>query len=591
MEKTVLYGIIVGGFILLMLLLILFLVLLACKPWRFFSRSSRTRTIKASSPPIGDDIERPLVSDDLRLPQYHQRNDFDGNYTLLGGNQATDNHVSSLHSDKVSKQVASATSQLSQSGSFILDVISESSDDGINATLRRPLVANRLAEEQNRVKKEGQIPESKLSGNASIKESGSRGFIGSNLTLEAISGPSRGLNSSIKSTNSSRLPLTLGRVAPSEILLKDSEISGKHAMINWNSNKFKWELVDLGSLNGTFLNSLSIHHPDSESRQWGDPVELGNGDIITFGTSTKVLVQITSEIECQKPFGLGVASDPMSARRGGKKLPMEDVCYYRWPLAGADQFGVFGICDGHGGESAAVSASKLLPEKVSSILSDPFRRQRVLSQGDASDVLRDAFSQTEACLDHYYEGCTATLLLVWADDRENYFAQCANVGDSACIIKYVVSSNNYFFLSESNMFGIKGVVGWDTLEISPSSNALPSDDSIGSLSGKSLLKRPKISCSIPIKDALKVEVGGGGHDYGKLINGGSIHWFKKHLADVKGEIATFTKIVNLNELDSGEKDEWNSIDVSIEGNEMIVDVGDDFGATDFGEWCKRFTNN
>ncbi|XP_047335185.1 uncharacterized protein LOC124938729 [Impatiens glandulifera] len=131
-----------------------------CKPWRFFSRSSRTRTIKASSPPIGDDIERPLVSDDLRLPQYHQRNDFDGNYTLLGGNQATDNHVSSLHSDKVSKQVASATSQLSQSGSFILDVISESSDDGINATLRRPLVANRLAEEQNRVKKEGQIPES-----------------------------------------------------------------------------------------------------------------------------------------------------------------------------------------------------------------------------------------------------------------------------------------------------------------------------------------------------------------------------------------------------------------------------------------------
>ncbi|XP_047335076.1 protein phosphatase 2C 70-like [Impatiens glandulifera] len=434
MEKTVLYGIIVGGFILLMLLLILFLVLLACKPWRFFSRSSRTRTIKASSPPIGDDIERPLVSDDLRLPQYHQRNDFDGNYTLLGGNQATDNHVSSLHSDKVSKQVASATSQLSQSGSFILDVISESSDDGINATLRRPLVANRLAEEQNRVKKEGQIPESKLSGNASIKESGSRGFIGSNLTLEAISGPSRGLNSSIKSTNSSRLPLTLGRVAPSEILLKDSEISGKHAMINWNSNKFKWELVDLGSLNGTFLNSLSIHHPDSESRQWGDPVELGNGDIITFGTSTKVLVQITSEIECQKPFGLGVASDPMSARRGGKKLPMEDVCYYRWPLAGADQFGVFGICDGHGGESAAVSASKLLPEKVSSILSDPFRRQRVLSQGDASDVLRDAFSQTEACLDHYYEGCTATLLLVWADDRENYFAQCANVGDSACII-------------------------------------------------------------------------------------------------------------------------------------------------------------
>lgn len=32
-----------------------------------------------------------------------------------------------------------------------------------------------------------------------------------------------------------------------------------------------------------------------------------------------------------------MASDPMALRRGGKKLPMEDVCYYQWPLPGADQ--------------------------------------------------------------------------------------------------------------------------------------------------------------------------------------------------------------------------------------------------------------
>ena len=43
---------------------------------------------------------------------------------------------------------------------------------------------------------------------------------------------------------------------------------------------------------------------------------------------------------------------------------------------------------------------------VATILADSFRRERVLSQCDASDVLREAFSQTEASLNHYYEVVT-----------------------------------------------------------------------------------------------------------------------------------------------------------------------------------------
>jgi protein phosphatase len=54
--------------------------------------------------------------------------------------------------------------------------------------------------------------------------------------------------------------------------------------------KNKWELVDMGSLNGTLLNSQLISHPDSGSRLWGDPVELSNGDIITLGTTSNVHV-------------------------------------------------------------------------------------------------------------------------------------------------------------------------------------------------------------------------------------------------------------------------------------------------------------
>lgn len=57
---------------------------------------------------------------------------------------------------------------------------------------------------------------------------------GSCLTLEVITGPSCGLRCSVQSTIPSKLPLTLGRVSPSDLLIKDSEVSGKHALINWN---------------------------------------------------------------------------------------------------------------------------------------------------------------------------------------------------------------------------------------------------------------------------------------------------------------------------------------------------------------------
>ena len=61
--------------------------------------------------------------------------------------------------------------------------------------------------------------------------------------------------------------------------------------------------------------------------------------LLLFISTWNVLYQvhITSQTESQIPFGVGVASDPMAVRRGGKKLPMEDVCYYQWPISGVDK--------------------------------------------------------------------------------------------------------------------------------------------------------------------------------------------------------------------------------------------------------------
>ncbi|ONM52410.1 kinase associated protein phosphatase1 [Zea mays] len=229
------------------------------------------------------------------------------------------------------------------------------------------------------------------------------------------------------------LPITLGRVPPSDLVLKDSEVSGKHAQINWNGKTLKWELVDMGSLNGTFLNSQAVHHPSAGSRHWGEPAELAHGDIITLGTSSKLSVQILLQNQ-RVPAGVGMASDPMVARRSGKKLPMEDISFCQCPLQGVEHFGLFGIFDGHGGDGAAKAVSKILPEHLGYILSHPETKERVQSYSDASDVLRYAFTLTEDTIDHQYEGCTGTALLIWFDQNKDCFAQCANLGDSACVM-------------------------------------------------------------------------------------------------------------------------------------------------------------
>lgn len=420
--------------VLLMLILILLLIFIACKPWRFFFPSYRSRSIIKSG-----ELERPLVSDDGALVR-DQSNDLTRNYDLEGACYQNEGLWRSPRAQGLvhKPRLSSASPHATHGDSVVLDVISDASEDLlVGQTLKRPLMKDHLAEVQKYGGQEDQSPNLKLGlGIDRFPEFVPKAIADqrSCLSLEVVSGPSRGIRCSVQSANASRLPLTLGRVSPSDVLLKDSEVSGKHALINWNPNKLKWELVDMGSLNGTLLNSQSINHPDSGSRHWGKPMELTSGDIITLGTTSGIHVQITSETVSQIPFGVGVASDPMALRRGAKKLPMEDVCYYHWPLPGVDKFGLFGICDGHGGSAAAKSASEILPKMVAAILSDSLKRERVLSQRDASDVLRDAFFQTEASMNHHYEGCTATVLLVWADGNANIFAQCANVGDSACVM-------------------------------------------------------------------------------------------------------------------------------------------------------------
>ncbi|MFH1020293.1 MAG: adenylate/guanylate cyclase domain-containing protein [Pseudomonadota bacterium] len=70
---------------------------------------------------------------------------------------------------------------------------------------------------------------------------------------------------------------TLGRVTSTDITLPYSWVSRKHAMIQREENGH-FNLIDLGSSNGTFINGRKIH----------TPITLQNGDCIGIG-STRLL--------------------------------------------------------------------------------------------------------------------------------------------------------------------------------------------------------------------------------------------------------------------------------------------------------------
>ncbi|WOL08846.1 protein phosphatase 2C 70 isoform X1 [Canna indica] len=424
------------------LMFIFFLLLLlfvwACRPWRFFPsflRSSSSASLSSARRPAApaakaDNLERPLLFENVHNNP-SESYDMLGNFLEASRIQIDENTSSPKVQLLVSqKQVQSTDSCASQGDSLILDISSEASRDF--STLKRSSISSWPVDVKTQF--QGDFSYDVEKRRSLVSAFTDKISLRSSLTLEVISGPSQGLCISRESAHTNMPPLTLGRVAPSDLLLKDSEVSGKHANINWNVNKKKWELVDKGSLNGTFLNSQVIHHPDFESRNWSEPVELADGDVIALGTSSKISVKISHYSEHQIPCGVGIVSDPMFARRGGKKLPMEDMSCCQCPLAGVQQFGLFGIFDGHGGVGAAKAASRMLPDNISYMLSHLEKRMKVLSLCDASDILRDAFTWTEEALSHQYEGCTATVLLIWFDNNKELFAQCANVGDSACFL-------------------------------------------------------------------------------------------------------------------------------------------------------------
>ena len=70
--------------------------------------------------------------------------------------------------------------------------------------------------------------------------------------------------------------LVIGRNPESDLMVEDPSVSGRHAAIRWDGKK--GIIVDLQSINGTFINRMKI----------GTQATLNNGDQLSFGLSTFV---------------------------------------------------------------------------------------------------------------------------------------------------------------------------------------------------------------------------------------------------------------------------------------------------------------
>lgn len=106
--------------------------------------------------------------------------------------------------------------------------------------------------------------------------------------LSIFTGPNAGKSFTLKVEN------RLGRHPENDIIIEDLKISRRHAIIQWVDNQYR--ISDLGSANGTFINSARITAPTI----------LKSGDMITIGNTHLNLQIITQPGEAgDQPTSVG----------------------------------------------------------------------------------------------------------------------------------------------------------------------------------------------------------------------------------------------------------------------------------------------
>ena len=250
------------------------------------------------------------------------------------------------------------------------------------------------------------------------------------LKLEVENGSSRGA-SYIASLGVDEF--TVGRGRANTFVVESSEVSTMHAAVQWNGRE--WTMRDLGSLNGTRLNDEIISKVTREVGAWR---KICHGDVIRLGereTSPRVSVHFfrDSTLEARQALSLQtvVRSD------GSKATASEDRVLIECPLRGNPHVGLFCVFDGHGGHVAAERSRHVFPEVLAGKLNG-----NIPKANGVKEILESTFIESDETMAVEYEGCTASIVLVWKDPKTGRLTlQAANVGDSSVAIGRVSKSS------------------------------------------------------------------------------------------------------------------------------------------------------
>jgi hypothetical protein len=107
------------------------------------------------------------------------------------------------------------------------------------------------------------------------------------LKLDVVAGPCSEIS---YTTEGDVCEVTVGRAPGNLLVINDTEVSGRHAIVSWNSASHCWQIVDVGSLNGTILNGEAIGEMGQRVR--GREYRLSTDDIVELGTFTKLKVSV-----------------------------------------------------------------------------------------------------------------------------------------------------------------------------------------------------------------------------------------------------------------------------------------------------------
>ncbi|KAK9915385.1 hypothetical protein WJX75_008481 [Coccomyxa subellipsoidea] len=295
--------------------------------------------------------------------------------------------------------------------------------------------------------------------------------------LDVTAGPSSGHSYTLAE---GLAEVTVGRLGGNTVAVNDNEVSGKHVAIRWDSSCRCWQVMDLGSLNGTTLNGRII---STSNRRRGKLWRLNDGDQLQLGVQSGIKITYLPSADAPKGLSLGpkpvlaptnslltlptlrsealIALTPQpDSERASRLLTrhpqlrleawlasctgreharmgqgMEDVDGCEEALLGASQPAVLcSIFDGHCGRGAAEEAASTLPAALAERL--PAAAAGLADGSGAAAAWQDAFEEADRSL-CAEDGCTATSVLAWLDSRGSICLQAANVGDSAAFFARV----------------------------------------------------------------------------------------------------------------------------------------------------------